>query len=77
MRFVFGAPVLDSFACTEGLFVGKAAPGDDVSIFNTDMCIVEFVDADYRPVPIRAGSADSRRPLKEVWRSQRPGMYSR
>lgn len=46
---VFGAPVLDSFACTEGL-VGKAAPDDDVFVFNTDMCIVELVDADYRPV---------------------------
>jgi len=47
---VFGAPVFDMFACTEGL-VGKAAPDDDVFVFNTDMCIVEFVDADYRPVP--------------------------
>ncbi len=47
---VFGVPVLDMFACTEGL-VGKAAPNDDVFVFNTDMCIVEFVDADYRPVP--------------------------
>jgi phenylacetate-CoA ligase len=46
----FGAPVLDSFACTEGL-VGKAAPDDDVLTFNTDMCIVELVDAANRPVP--------------------------
>jgi phenylacetate-CoA ligase len=53
---VFGAPVLDMFACTEGL-VGKAAPDDDVFVFNTDMCIVEFVDADYRPVPPGVPSA--------------------
>jgi phenylacetate-coenzyme A ligase PaaK-like adenylate-forming protein len=53
---VFGAPVLDTFACTEGL-VGKAAPDDDVFVFNTDMCIVEFVDADYRPVPPGVPSA--------------------
>lgn len=52
----FGVPVLDSFACTEGL-AGKAAPGDDVFMFNTDMCIVEFVDADYRPVPSGVPSA--------------------
>jgi phenylacetate-coenzyme A ligase PaaK-like adenylate-forming protein len=45
----FGVPVLDSFACTEGL-VGKAAPDDDVFVFNTDMCIVELVDADRCPV---------------------------
>ena len=53
---VFGAPVLDMFACTEGL-VGKAAPDDDVFIFNTDMCIVELVDTDYRPVPPGVPSA--------------------
>jgi phenylacetate-CoA ligase len=46
----FRAPVLDSFACTEGL-VGKAAPDDDIFTFNTDMCIVELVDAANRPVP--------------------------
>jgi len=53
---VFEAPVLDMFACTEGL-VGKAVPDDDVFVFNTDMCIVEFVDADYRPVPPGVPSA--------------------
>ena len=45
----FGVPVVDSFACTEGL-VGKTAKDDDVFVFNTDMCIVELVDADNRPV---------------------------
>jgi len=45
----FGVPVLDGFACTEGL-VGKAAPDDDVFVFNTDMCIVELVDAANHPV---------------------------
>jgi phenylacetate-CoA ligase len=45
----FGAPVVDGFACTEGL-AGKAAPGDDAFVFNTDMCIVELVDAANRPV---------------------------
>jgi phenylacetate-CoA ligase len=45
----FGAPVLDGFACTEGV-IGKAAPDSDVFVFNTDMCIVELVDAANRPV---------------------------
>ncbi|MGO9511869.1 MAG: hypothetical protein ACLPXZ_32725 [Mycobacterium sp.] len=45
----FGAPVMDGFACTEGL-TGKTAPDDDVFVFNTDMCIVELVDAANRPV---------------------------
>lgn len=45
----FGVPVVDGFACTEGL-TGKATPDDDVFVLNTDMCIVEFVDAANRPV---------------------------
>jgi len=45
----FGVPVFDVFACTEGL-VGKTGPDTDVLVFNTDMCIVELVDADNRPV---------------------------
>jgi phenylacetate-CoA ligase len=51
IREAFGVPVADSFACTEGL-VGKAAPDDATFAFNTDMCIVEVVDADNRPTPI-------------------------
>ena len=45
----FGVPVVDGFACTEGL-TGKATPDDDVFVLNTDMCIVEFVDAANHPV---------------------------
>jgi phenylacetate-CoA ligase len=53
---VFGAPVVDSFACTEGL-VGVSAPGDGVLVFNTDLCIVELVDTDNQPVPPGVPSA--------------------
>jgi phenylacetate-CoA ligase len=45
----FGAPVVDTFACTEGL-VGASEPGGSVLTFNTDMCIAELVDAENRPV---------------------------
>jgi phenylacetate-coenzyme A ligase PaaK-like adenylate-forming protein len=46
----FGVPVTDTFASSEGL-VGTTAPADDLFVFNTDLCIVEVVDADNRPVP--------------------------
>jgi phenylacetate-coenzyme A ligase PaaK-like adenylate-forming protein len=49
IRGAFGVPVLDSFGSTEGL-VGKTGPDDDVFVFNTDLCIVELVDADNGPV---------------------------
>ena len=49
IREAFGVPVSDGFGSTEGL-VGKTGPDDDVLIFNTDMCIVELVDTDNRPV---------------------------
>ena len=45
----FGTPVVNSFASTEGL-MGSSAPGGDVLMFNSDMCIIELVDADNRPV---------------------------
>jgi phenylacetate-coenzyme A ligase PaaK-like adenylate-forming protein len=45
----FGAPVVDTFACTEGL-VGASEPGGSVLTFNTDMCIAELVDTENRPV---------------------------
>jgi phenylacetate-CoA ligase len=45
----FGTPVVNSFASTEGL-MGSSAPGGDVLMFNSDMCIIEPVDADNRPV---------------------------
>ena len=48
-RGAFGAPVVNSFASTEGL-MGSSAPGGDVLMFNSDMCIIELVDADNRPV---------------------------
>lgn len=46
----FGVPVIDTFGSTEGL-VGSSAPGDDTLVFNTDLCVVELVDDDHRPVP--------------------------
>lgn len=45
----FGAPLVDVFGTTEGL-VGVTDPDDDVFSFNSDMCIVELVDDDRRPV---------------------------
>jgi len=45
----FGTPVSNSFASTEGL-MGSSAPGGDVLMFNSDMCIIELVDAGNRPV---------------------------
>src|SRR6266550_3906237 len=44
-----GTPVINSFATTEGL-MGTSAPGGDMLAFNDDMCIIELVDADNRPV---------------------------
>jgi phenylacetate-coenzyme A ligase PaaK-like adenylate-forming protein len=52
----FGAPVVNSFASTEGL-MGSSAPGGDVLMFNSDMCIIELVDADNRPVGPGVASA--------------------
>jgi phenylacetate-coenzyme A ligase PaaK-like adenylate-forming protein len=52
----FGRPVVDTFGSTEGL-VGVSAPGEDVLVFNTDMCIVELVDHDDRPVAPGVASA--------------------
>ncbi|OBI17541.1 hypothetical protein A5712_23795 [Mycobacterium sp. E2327] len=50
IRSAFDAPVFDGFGSTEGLF-GKTGPDDDTFAFNSDMCIVELVDAENRPVP--------------------------
>lgn len=49
IREAFGVTIFDSFGSSEGLF-GKTGPDDDVFAFNTDMCIVELVDADNMPV---------------------------
>jgi phenylacetate-CoA ligase len=49
IREAFGVPVFDGFGSTEGL-LGKTGPDDDVLVFSTDLCIVELVDADNKPV---------------------------
>ncbi len=45
----FGVPLVDTFGSTEGL-VGASPPDDEVLVFAEDECIVELVDAEYRPV---------------------------
>jgi phenylacetate-coenzyme A ligase PaaK-like adenylate-forming protein len=50
IRDGLGAPVVDTFGSTEGL-IGVSAPDDEVLVFNSDGCIVELVDDEYRPVP--------------------------
>jgi phenylacetate-CoA ligase len=52
----FGAPIADIFGSSGGL-IGTTAPDDDVLVFNSDLCIVELVDAGNRPVPPGAPSA--------------------
>ncbi len=52
----FGAPIVDGFGSSEGLF-GMTAPNDDVLVFNSDLCIVELVDAENQPVPLGVPSA--------------------
>jgi phenylacetate-coenzyme A ligase PaaK-like adenylate-forming protein len=52
----FGAPIADQFGSSEGLF-GMSAPNDDVLVFNSDLCIVELVDGENRPVPPGVPSA--------------------
>ena len=52
----FGTPVINSFATTEGL-MGTSAPGGDVLMLNSDMCIIELVDADNQPVGPEVPSA--------------------
>ena len=51
----FGVPVINTFASTEGL-VGHSDPGGSVLTFATDMCIVELVDAENRPLADGAAS---------------------
>jgi len=52
----FGVPPVSSFVSTEGL-AGHSQPGGSVIRFATDMCIVELVDEDNRPVPDGTASA--------------------
>jgi phenylacetate-CoA ligase len=52
----FRVPVVDTFACTEGL-VGSSDPGGSVLSFNSDLCIAELVDEHNRPVQAGCPSA--------------------
>jgi phenylacetate-CoA ligase len=52
----FGVPIVNMFGSTEGL-VGVSAPGDDVLVFNSDVCMAELVDDANRPVPAGTPSA--------------------
>jgi phenylacetate-coenzyme A ligase PaaK-like adenylate-forming protein len=52
----FRTPVVNGFGSTEGL-IGHSAPDDDALVFNSDLCIVELVDAENRPVPPGVPSA--------------------
>jgi phenylacetate-CoA ligase len=56
IRQAFGAPVFNTFATTEGL-AGSSGPDDPFITLATDSCIVELVDARYRPVPPGTASA--------------------
>ncbi|MGZ6778291.1 MAG: phenylacetate--CoA ligase family protein [Mycobacterium sp.] len=56
IRSAFAVPVLDGFGSSEGL-VGKTCPDDDVFVFNTDLCIVELVDAENKAVARGSPSA--------------------
>jgi len=53
----FGFPVINSFACTEGL-TGTSEPGEPVLTFATDLCIAELVDARGEPVADGTPSAN-------------------
>ena len=46
----FGVPISNTFGSSEGL-VGVSPPGEEAIVFNDDVCIVEPVDAENRPVP--------------------------
>ena len=52
----FGVPVGNTFGSTEGL-AGLGAPGEEPLTFNSDLCIVELVDEDDKPVPPGTPSA--------------------
>jgi phenylacetate-coenzyme A ligase PaaK-like adenylate-forming protein len=46
----FGVPISNTFGSSEGL-VGVGPPSEEAIVFNDDVCIVELVDAQNRPVP--------------------------
>jgi phenylacetate-CoA ligase len=52
----FGAPVVNSFASTEGL-TGASEPGGAVISFATDLCLAELVDSAGHLVPVGTPSA--------------------
>jgi phenylacetate-coenzyme A ligase PaaK-like adenylate-forming protein len=52
----FGAPLVDTFASTEGL-IGSSEPDEPVIALACDGCIVELVDESNRPVPPGTPSA--------------------
>jgi phenylacetate-coenzyme A ligase PaaK-like adenylate-forming protein len=52
----FETPLANTFGSSEGL-VGHGAPGEAAMTFNSDMCLVELVDAANRPVPPGVASA--------------------
>jgi phenylacetate-CoA ligase len=56
VRDAFGVPPVDQFVSTEGL-VGHTEPGSAVFRFATDMCLVELVDDQNRPVTTGRESA--------------------
>jgi phenylacetate-coenzyme A ligase PaaK-like adenylate-forming protein len=47
----FGAPVLNTYACGECMFLSSGCPTDPGAHVNADWAILEVVDADNRPVP--------------------------
>jgi phenylacetate-CoA ligase len=52
----FGAPIVNTFATSEGL-VGGSSPDGEAITMATDSCLVELVDDAYRPVPAGVASA--------------------
>jgi phenylacetate-CoA ligase len=66
---VFNAPILNTFACSEGLF-GVKRPGEDAFTFATDLVIVELVDDQNQPVP--AGTESPRVLLTNLFNRVQP-----
>ncbi len=56
IREAFHAPLIDSYAATEGL-VGSSGPDETIITLAADGCIAEFVDTENRPVPPGTPSA--------------------
>jgi phenylacetate-CoA ligase len=56
IRTAFGAPVMNTFATSEGL-IGSSGLDEEPITLGTDGCIIEPVDDGYRPVPPGTPSA--------------------